>query len=115
MKTLKRLQPGQPGTKKLLEKYGDKLVCVRYRYDREQKWRTKTAEIIIDEGPLDTSIPRIPANKLVFLRIDFDEMHLRKLVKAADGRWNPDEKLWELPYKIVCELGLRKRIVERCQ
>jgi len=27
------LRPGQNGTKKLLEKYGDRLVSVRYRYD----------------------------------------------------------------------------------
>ena len=29
MRTLKELIPGQPGTKKLLEEYGDNLVCVR--------------------------------------------------------------------------------------
>jgi hypothetical protein len=26
-------RPGQRGTVKLVERYGDKLVCVRYRYD----------------------------------------------------------------------------------
>lgn len=72
----------------------------------------KTAEIIIEEGPLDTSNPRIPANKLFYIKIDFDEMHLRRVVKAAGGRWNPDKKLWELPYKSVRELGLEKRVVK---
>jgi len=35
MKTWARLKPGQNGTKKIVEKYGDALVCVRYRYDSE--------------------------------------------------------------------------------
>lgn len=30
------------GTKKLTEKYGDKLVCVRYRNDYERKRKVKT-------------------------------------------------------------------------
>jgi hypothetical protein len=31
MKTRVKLKPGQKGTKKLVERYGDALVCVRYR------------------------------------------------------------------------------------
>ena len=27
----KKLKPGQPGTKKLVEEYGSRLLCVRYR------------------------------------------------------------------------------------
>ncbi len=33
MKTQIHLKPGQKGTKRLVEKYGDALLCVRYRYD----------------------------------------------------------------------------------
>jgi hypothetical protein len=33
------LKPGQKGTKQLLAQYGARLVCVRYRYDAEQKKR----------------------------------------------------------------------------
>ncbi len=36
MKTQTHLKPGQKGTKRLLEKYGDTLVCVRYRYDERR-------------------------------------------------------------------------------
>ncbi len=35
MKTRLDLKPGQRGTKKLSELYGDQLVCVRYRYDEK--------------------------------------------------------------------------------
>jgi hypothetical protein len=36
LKTVKTLVPGQQGTKKLYNKYGKNLVCVRYRYDEEK-------------------------------------------------------------------------------
>ena len=33
MKAHTNLKPGQSGTRRLVEKYGDALLCVRYRYD----------------------------------------------------------------------------------
>ena len=36
-----KLKPSQRGTKKLLRKYGKKLVSVRYRYDDEKNKRAK--------------------------------------------------------------------------
>ena len=36
------LRPGQNGTEKLQQKYGDRLVSVRYRYDEEKGIRYKT-------------------------------------------------------------------------
>jgi hypothetical protein len=41
------LRPGQPGTKKLMEFFGSKLVRVRYRY--KGKYRLKTVELIVDK------------------------------------------------------------------
>jgi hypothetical protein len=35
VRTGKILKPNQPGTKKWLEKYGENLICVRYRYDEK--------------------------------------------------------------------------------
>jgi hypothetical protein len=48
MRTRLHLKPGQRGTKRLSEKYGDQLVCVRYRYDDATKKRYKTVELIVD-------------------------------------------------------------------
>ncbi len=48
MQTKLTMKPGEDGTKKLLEIYGDKLVRVRYRYDAEKKLRYKTVELIVD-------------------------------------------------------------------
>ena len=36
MRTRLILKPGQRGTKKLGAKYGDRLLCVRYRYDEKR-------------------------------------------------------------------------------
>lgn len=40
------LRPGQPGTVRLTEKYGERLVAVRYRYDQATQKRYKTVELI---------------------------------------------------------------------
>ena len=46
METRLTLAPGQNGTKKLLAIYGDRLVCVRCRYDSARGVRYKTVELI---------------------------------------------------------------------
>lgn len=47
MKSRLKLKPGQKGTKAMVEKYGDALVCVRYRYDEASRTRIKTMELIV--------------------------------------------------------------------
>jgi len=43
------LKPGQKGTKQLLAQYGDRLICVRYRYDAQRKKRFNTKfELVIN-------------------------------------------------------------------
>ncbi|RMD79129.1 MAG: hypothetical protein D6823_05000, partial [Chloroflexi bacterium] len=49
MRTRLKLKPGQRGTKKLQALYGDRLICVRYRYDAESGRRLKTIELIVEE------------------------------------------------------------------
>jgi hypothetical protein len=45
------LRPGQSGTKKLLERYGERLVRVRYLYDEASGRRLKTVELIVESIP----------------------------------------------------------------
>jgi hypothetical protein len=52
MITRLKLKPGQKGTKSLVEKYGDDLVCVRYRYDNASRTRIKTVELILERKQL---------------------------------------------------------------
>ncbi len=102
--TIKRLRPGAPGTKRLLERYGDALVCVRYRLDTRLDRRLTTVELIVDDRP------KKPA-KTVWLRVAYGETELRQRVKEAGGEWHPEHKLWQLPLKAAKALGLEKRIV----
>lgn len=113
-----RLKPGQNGTKKLVKEYGDKLVCVRYRYDQETGKRYKTVEIIVEEtpwnsvaGPLLPSSSRNPSER-VGIQIGVNELDLREQVKRAGGIWRPKQKLWELSYAQIVALKLEDRIVE---
>ena len=106
------LKPGQPGTKKLLEIYGDNLICVRYRYDDEKMTMFKTIEIIVDTKPWKENPRKIPKNKIVSIRIAIDEIDLRKRVKATGGKWDPKRQVWQLSYEKVMELGLSNRIVD---
>ena len=121
MRIFLHLKPGQKGTRQLLSQYGDRLVCVRYRYDAQQKKRFKTVELIVAECPWEPPGPCIPADTLVDLRIGFAEVDLRERVKQAGGKWNPHRKVWELRYAQVVALELETRIVAheastyRCQ
>jgi hypothetical protein len=110
--TRKKLRPGQAGAKKLFAEYGEKLVCVRYRYDAANKRRIKTVELAIDEAPWEPPDPKIHSNPIMHLRIKYGEVALGKQVKAAGGKWNREKHVWELPYDEVLKLGLSERIVD---
>lgn len=97
MKTHSHLKPGQKGTRRLLEKYGDALLCVRYRYDVIRGVRLKTVEIIVDEKPGKPSV-RYRDENIVPVIVAYTEKNLRDRLKAAGGRWDPEEKLWRVRF-----------------
>lgn len=105
------LKPGQRGTKRLVARYGERLVCVRYRYDEERKRRYKTVELIVDEVEWEPRAQRIPGDRVVGVRVGYEEEELRGRVKRAGGRWNRRRRVWELQYGLVVELGLEGRMV----
>jgi len=115
MKIRLRLKPGQNGTRKLVREYGDKLVCVRYRYDERTRRRYKTVELIVDEAPWEhrDTVPPRKRDKYtgVYVRISFEETGLRNRAKAAGARWDPDRLLWLMPFNIAVDLGLEDRII----
>ena len=111
------LRPGDNGTKKLVNKYGEKLVCVRYRYDEAHGIRYKTVELIEEESPwevgeIKSKRSKSPAPTERFgVRIGFEETELRDQAKQIGGIWRPRHKLWELSYAQIEALGLKDRIV----
>ncbi len=95
IRTVRR--PGEKGTQELVKKYGERLVCIRYRYDPARKKRYKTVELIVAEQdwrppephPQETRATGFTPKRFhtprVGIRIGFEETELRKQIKAAGG------------------------------
>ncbi|WP_243374119.1 hypothetical protein [Geotalea sp. SG265] len=111
MKTRVKLKPGQHGTKKHVEKYGDALVCVRYRYDAQKHKQYKTVEIIVSESDWTPPPAKYPDSTLVALKIGPRETAMQSRVKSVGGRWNPDTKVWIVPYGCIRGTNMEKFIV----
>lgn len=101
------MKPGDPGTRRQLERYGDELLFVRYRYDETKHERLTTVEIVVDRGP--RAVPVAPYQH-AGLRLRYEETDLRHGVREAGGQWDPHRKLWWLPWSAVLRLGLADRV-----
>ena len=110
MKTRLILKAGQRGTKSLSAKYGDALLCVRFRYDAKLQQRIKTVELVIEKTEWTPPPPRYTAETLVPLHIKADDMPARLLAKTAGGRWNPEKQLWFVKYGKIAGTQLEKHI-----
>jgi hypothetical protein len=117
MTTKATLRPGQKGTKRFAAKYGDRLVCVRYKYDEATGKRFTTVELIEEEADWRTKPPAaaktepITSSQRLPVRIDYWESELREKVKSAGAIWRPRHKLWEMRYEDIVALGLESRVV----
>jgi len=98
MKTRLVLKPGPKGTKRLLEKYGDALVCVRFRCDAESQQRLKTIKLIVDRIDWTPPPPRYPADTIVPLHI------------VATDLCDPEKKLWFVKYSQIAGTPLERHI-----
>ncbi len=110
-----KLKPGQNGTKKLLARFGERLVCVRYRYDEARQRRFTTVELIVAQGPWtprprSRQAPRSP-EEMVYVRIAYNDAALRAKLKTLGALWRPRHKLWELPWGAARALGIEHRVV----
>lgn len=110
MKTRLILKPGQKGTKRLAEIYGDALLCIRFRYDEETRTRLKTVELIVEKSDWTPPPSRYAVNDLVSLRIEASNMTLRTQAKAAGAKWNPEKQLWFVTYGKIAGTSLEKHI-----
>jgi hypothetical protein len=110
LKTRLTLKPGQSGTKSLLKKYGEDLVCVRFRYDAETQQRIKTVELVVERSNWSPPPMTLSQKTIVALRIAASDMSIRAKAKAAGARWNPEKQLWFLKYGLVAGTELEKHI-----
>jgi hypothetical protein len=123
IRTVRR--PGEKGTQKLVKQYGERMVCIRYRYDPARKKRFKTVELIVDEDSWEPPpphphesrhpqpAPRRFYTQRVGVRVAYHEADLRRQIKAVGGTWDPSRRLWFVPEEHVRRLGLAARIAER--
>ena len=91
MLNTRKLAPGQKGTKKLHEQFGDRLLCVRYRYDDQLRKRFKTVELIVEEAAWTPPATLLAANAIVGVRVGLTEVELTTGQKL-DNR-PPDNKI----------------------
>lgn len=114
METRLTLRPGQNGTKKLLERYGERLVRVRYLYDPQAGRRLKTVELIVESiawRPRPRHARRRD-DEIVAVRIAYQETDLRERAKRLGAVWRPAQKLWEITWRDAKQLGLGDRVVQ---
>jgi hypothetical protein len=110
-KIRRTLLPQQDGTKKLAAQYGDRLVCVRYRYDPEQQRKMTTVEVVVAESPWSPDPQRVHPHKRLSLQVAYGEVEVVRAIKAAGGVWDGRRKVWKLTYNQVMALGLLDRVV----
>ena len=61
------MNPGMKGTNKLVKKFGDNLVCVRYQYDSINGQRLTTVEIVINRQKWTLDPSRTSPDKIIGL------------------------------------------------
>jgi hypothetical protein len=115
METRLTLRPGQNGTRKLAERFGKRLVRVRYRYDETLRRRYTTVELIVAESDWIPRSRRPRSSRspddVVYVRVGCGEEGLRAMLKTLGALWRPQHKLWELPWGVARSLDLEDRIV----
>jgi hypothetical protein len=105
------MSPSQPGAIKLARRYGDALVCVRYRGDPRRLYRYTTIELVVDKVLIRSR--SVVADEIVSIKLDYNEKPLHSIVRASGGRWDAKTRLWRLPHKIAKQLGLLARVTKK--
>jgi hypothetical protein len=113
MKTRLTLRPGQRGTRRLVAEHGDRLVCVRYRYDDVRKIRIKTVELIVEECPWVYCRPFRPLahDRRVLIAVPPGDRGMSRDIQAAGGIWRSGDGAWEVAYSTAERLGIAGLVV----
>ncbi|NQD95508.1 hypothetical protein HP532_22890 [Pseudomonas sp. CrR25] len=117
MDVVKTLKPGRNGTKRLVERYGDGLVAVRYRLDPLQQISYTNIELIIERKPAPSQSVNRTAQHLhqnrqsIAVRILQHETDLQRLAKSTGAKWQPDRQVWLMRRGDAMKLGLSERII----
>jgi hypothetical protein len=116
MEVIKTIRPGRDGSKRYLETYGEQLVCVRYRRDREQHRNVVTIELVVDQIPQPRPVAapgpevNLSPNRIVFLKVASYEHQVQQSIRNRGGSYDRDCNRWRLSLGEVQRLGLNNRI-----
>jgi hypothetical protein len=112
METRLTRRPGEPGTKKLVARYGERLLRVRYVYDAVNARRLKTVELIIESVPWQPRPRRSRRrdDEIIAVPIAWHETELRERAKRLGAVWRPAQKVWEMRWADARRLGLCDRV-----
>jgi hypothetical protein len=116
MATRLKLKPGQRGTKKFDEMYGDALVYVRYRYDEGTCTRVKTIEIVVETKAWTPPPPKFTADEIEPVRNVLQEVSQGIWWEMGPGReimvhpvWQDKRDAFGKAYSIRCIRGVQTR------
>lgn len=99
------MQAEANGAIKLTRKFGDALICVRYRLSPDGTERMTTVELEVDRAEVQKK-----ANPLVSVKIYASETKLAAMAKAKGARFNGKTRLWRMHQNDAYALGLTQRI-----
>lgn len=111
-RVIRKLQPGDSGTRALAKRFGTQLLCVRYRESADGKKRFTTVELLITERLVQPRPvkPPAPIRTTVHLQIGPHERELRAKLIQCGAIWNSKTQRWKTTLGIAQALGLSDRI-----
>ena len=101
----KTIQADGNGALKLSQKYGDSLVCVRYRVSPDGTQRITTVELELERVAIHKK-----ANPVVMVKIYASEPELIAIAKLKQARYNSKTRLWRMTRNDALAMGLTDRI-----
>ena len=102
-RVVKRLRADQHGALKLARRYGEALVCVRYRHDLLHRRRYTTIELVVDEAPIQR---RPDDNVTVGVLINPRDAALLEKVRLHGAKFDARMGLWRMPRHVARRLHL---------
>jgi hypothetical protein len=72
---------------------------------------TKTVELIVEKKEIKSPLRKKAEDKVVAVRVAYGERKLGMQIRAAGGRWDPDVKLWYVPYGKIKGTELEPHVI----
>lgn len=101
----KTMQADSRGAVKLTRKFGETLICVRYRLSPDGQQRMTTVELEIDRVQVQKK-----SNPPVAVKIYASEKKLIAMARAKGAWFNDKTRLWRMHQNDAHALGLGLRI-----